>query len=167
MIFFEFADCIISESKESDVLNNYAASFFKNKMELYHNPLTGSLLVDSTFTELESKLKSMNSVCELTIGANCENLIEKNEDKLAYILKTLIDIEKKVKENSYVVISIRNKSMRLFISINMRCKHEIHTNRALNKLVNYIRIDKGICMVDDNKNETAVDILLNNDNGEK
>ena len=132
----------------------------EDNKSLSENPLTGSILIDGMFSDLEKKLQEKGIVCELTVGKSCESHIEINEKKIAFIIKTLNDMSDSLTSDSYVVIGIRNKARKLFVSVNMQCDTDIKRNRHLIRLANYIRLEKGYCLVKNVDKNVIIDVLI-------
>ena len=154
----------INEIKTSEnlMLNAYAAAFNESNKDICMstNPIVGSLLIDSIISELDDILEEKNTVLEVTIGRNCDGLIIEYENEIAFVIKTVINISDMLKESSYVVIGIRNVASRLFVSVNMICKAKLYSNGAISRMMNYIRLQKGYCIVKNSGNKALINVLL-------
>ncbi|MBQ9200204.1 MAG: hypothetical protein IJ141_08505 [Lachnospiraceae bacterium] len=157
-----YTDDIINKSKDNEALLKYAKSIEENRSSFSCNPLTGSLMIDSLFSELESKVKEKNGVCELTIGGNCEKLLDENEKILSYIIKSVSDISEKIKEKTYVVISLRNVNDKMFVSIDMQCTSDIHNEKTISRLITYIKAERRNCRCyyDKESNKANISVLI-------
>ncbi|MBQ9277905.1 MAG: hypothetical protein IJ224_04640 [Lachnospiraceae bacterium] len=151
---------ISNNTKNNEKLKKYVSELIVENKDISGNPLTGSLMIDSMISDMENKLKDKGVACELTIGKSCEEHIMKNENKIAYIIKSIIDLKDFISDNSYVVIGIRNKAHMLFISVNMQCDIDINKKRPLISLANYIRLDRGCCVYKKTDNNAVIDILI-------
>lgn len=158
--FNDYMEDIVKESGKNSILKNYAKSMLEDNKSLSGNPLTGSILIDGMFSDLEKKLQEKGIVCELTVGKSCESHIEINVKKIAFIIKTLNDMSDSLTSDSYVVIGIRNKARKLFVSVNMQCDTDIKRNRHLIRLANYIRLEKGYCLVKNVDKNVIIDVLI-------
>ena len=151
----------ISKSQDNK-LKLYADLLNKSKegFEIRTNPIVGNLLIDCIISNLESKLKENSTVLELTVGRGCDVLIRKHENEIAFVLKSIINIFDIIKDNSYVVIGLRNEASKIFISVNMVCKSKLRVNKILSKLMNYIRLQKGYCVIKSLEEYAVINILI-------